>query len=184
MSPIELFLTAVSLSLDAVAIAAAAAALSRISYEHALKIALFFGGFQFGMPLIGWLLGASVASYALTYGHIVGFLLLFGVGCKMMYESFHTDDASDEYKERHLAETYTLTVMAVATSIDALVVGVTFSFVPVSIPLAVTCIGFVTFILSLVALRFGAYVHTYLGNRIESLGGVVLIALACKTLLL
>ncbi len=183
MSFVDILLTAFSLSLDAVALAAAAAALKQIEVADALKIAFFFGGFQLVMPLIGWALGLGVASYVVQYGHIVGFVLLVCVGIKMLYEALRKKDSDDVKNESHLAETSTLIVMAVATSIDALVVGATFSFVPVNLPIAVSVIGAVTFLLSLAAIQFGKVIHRYVGNEIELGGGLVLIVLAFKILL-
>jgi manganese efflux pump family protein len=183
MTSIEILLTAFSLSLDAVAIAAAAAAVTRISAFQALKIAFFFGAFQLVMPVIGWLLGASIYEYALAYGHVIGFVLLLGVGLKMLHEATRKEDDEDELREKHLAQTYALTIMAIATSIDALVVGITFSFIDVNILIAVSTIGVVTFVLSLVAIQFGRFIQRYAGNNIEYVGGIVLIALAFKTLL-
>lgn len=183
MTFFEIVLTAISLSLDAVAIAIAASTLTRISQNDSYKIALFFGFFQFIMPLIGWLLSSTISGFASTYGHIIGFVLLGIVGLKMLYEATQKESAEDKKNERHLTESATLTIMAVATSIDALIVGATFSFIDVNIPLAVSVIGIVTFVLSLFAVQFGKRIHAFVGREIELFGGLVLIGLAIKTLI-
>ncbi len=182
MSITEIFLTGFSLSLDAVAIALAAGALHRITPSQALKIALFFGAFQALMPLLGWAVGLGFKHIADAYGHVIGFLLLFGVGVNMLHETFTKETQEDIENEKHLAETKILTVMAVATSIDALVVGITFNFVAVNIPMAVGIIGAVTFVLSLVAVYAGGSVKQGAGKKMEIFGGLILIALACKIL--
>ncbi len=183
MNIIEIFLTGFSLSLDAVAIAVAAGALHKITPRHALKIALFFGGFQMFMPILGWLSGLWFSGYLTSYGNIIGFVLLFSVGMKMFLETFKKETKDEIKKERHLAETKTLTIMAIATSIDALVVGITFNFVSVIIPVAVCVIGAVTFALSLAAIYVGEKFKRIIGNEIEWLGGLVLVGLSIKILL-
>lgn len=183
MNLFEIFLTAVSLSLDAVAIALAAGALHRISFRNTFKIALFFGVFQAIMPLLGYASGLGFKSYLESYGNIVGFLLLFGVGANMLIQSFKKESSEDVKKERHLAETKTLTLMAIATSIDALIVGITFNFVSVNIPLAIFFIGTVTFVLSMLAVFIGEKFKRIVGAEIEWLGALVLIGLSFKILL-
>lgn len=183
MTIIEIFLTGFSLSLDAVAVAIAASALNRNTRKQALKIALFFGLFQAFMPLVGWGLGFGFKEYVEAYGSIIGFILLFGVGLNMLKETLSSETEEDVKKERHLSETKVLTVMAFATSIDALVVGITFNFVKVSVPFAVTVIGIVTFILSLFALYVGGKYKHSPGKKIEIFGALILIGLAIKILM-
>ncbi|MCK9351714.1 MAG: manganese efflux pump MntP family protein [Candidatus Paceibacterota bacterium] len=183
MNIFDIFLTGFSLSLDAVAIAVAAGALHKIDLRHAVKIAVFFGGFQMFMPLIGWMAGLGWSGYLESYGNMIGFVLLFAVGLKMLLETFKKETKEEVKQEKHLAETKTLTIMAVATSIDALVVGITFNFVPVNIPLAVGIIGAVTFVLSLAAVYIGEKFKRIIGKEIEWLGGLVLIGLSIKILL-
>ena len=184
MSVTEIILIGFSLSLDAGAIALAAGALHNITFRQAMKIAFFFGAFQLFMPLAGSVLGSGFGQYAKDYGNIVGFLLLLGVGLNMLRETFKKEKNVTINHERHLAETKILTIMAVATSIDALVVGITFNFVSVNIPLAVCIIGAITFALSLFAVYVGRRSKHLMGNRkIEVLGALVLIGLAFKILL-
>jgi len=183
MTFVDILLTAFSLSLDAVAIAIAAGALHRVTFRQALKIAFFFGMFQLLMPLLGWAFGLGFKEALNAYGALVGFVLLFGVGANMLREAYKKESPEETKRERHLAETKILTIMALATSIDALVIGITFNFVPVNIPLAVGVIGAVTFLLSFVGVRVGEKFKHLFGRQIETLGGLILIGLAFKILL-
>ncbi|MDB5265284.1 MAG: hypothetical protein JWN64_855 [Parcubacteria group bacterium] len=179
MSLIELFLIALSLSLDAAAVAISAGAF-QASFKRALKVALFFGIFQGVMPLLGWAAGLAFKDYVSEYGHIIGFVLLLGVGVKMLFEALKKEDDSEN---KDIVSTGTLTILAIATSIDALVVGITFNFVPVSIPVATILIGVVTFAMSLIGFYLGAKSKDILGSKIEIVGAVILVLLAFKILL-
>ncbi len=180
MSILEILLIAVSLALDAVVVSVGAGALASMNKRGALKIALYFGAFQAAMPLIGYLAGLGFRDYVAAYGHIIGFLLLLAVGLKMLWETFKKED---EGAERNIMRTRTLTLLAVATSIDALVVGITFNFVPVHIPVAVATIGLVTFVLSYIGVLVGKKSRHLLGTKFEAVGAIILIGLACKILL-
>ena len=180
MSFAEILILAVSLSLDAVVVAVGAGALARINIGGALRVALTFGVFQGLMPLLGLLLGSVFSVYLLMYGHIVGFFLLLLVGGKMLFEALGKEDTANERNIMHIR---TLLVLAVATSIDAFVVGITFSFLPVNVPIAVLTIGIVTFLLSLVGVHLGRSSRHLLGTRIEIVGALVIILLAFKVLL-
>jgi len=180
MSLVEILILAVSLSLDAVVVAVGAGALARITLGTAFKIAFTFGAFQGLMPLLGLLLGSAFSVYLLAYGHIVGFILLLLVGGKMLYEAF---DREDTERERDITHLSTLLILAVATSIDAFVVGITFGFVPVHVPTAVLTIGIVTFLLALLGVYLGRTSKHLLGTRIEIVGAIVIILLAFKILL-
>ncbi len=180
MSFPEILLLAVSLSLDAAVVAVGAGALARINVAKALKVSFTFGAFQGLMPLLGLLLGSAFSAYLLVYGHIVGFVLLILVGGKMLFEAFQKEDTASE---RNILHIQTLLILAVATSIDAFVVGITFSFLPVHVPTAVLTIGVVTFLLSLLGVYLGRSSKHLLGTRIEIMGAVVIILLAFKILL-
>ena len=180
MSFVEILILAVSLSLDAVVVAVGAGALARINIWNAFKVAFTFGAFQGLMPLLGLLIGSAFSVYLLVYGHIVGFLLLLLVGGKMLYEAFDTEDTESERDIMHMR---TLLILAVATSIDAFVVGITFSVLSVHILTAVLAIGLVTFLLSLVGVYLGRKSKHLLGTRIEIVGAIVIILLAFKILL-
>lgn len=183
MTLTEIILIAFSLSLDAVAVALAAGALHSMTFKQAMKIALFFGAFQLLMPLVGWALGLGFGGYAKAYGNIIGFLLLLGVGLNMLRETYKKEKNEDIKHERHLAETKVLVVMAIATSIDALVVGVTFNFISVNVPLAVCLIGIITLVLSFLAVYVGGKSKHLVGNRkVEVIGALIIIGLAFKIL--
>jgi len=180
MSFVEILVLAISLSLDAVIVAVGAGALARVDFRTALKVSFTFGAFQGLMPLGGLMLGSVFSIYLLAYGHIVGFVLLLLVGGKMLFEAFDKEDTESERDITHLS---TLLILAIATSIDAFVVGITFSFVPVHVPTAVLAIGVVTFVLSLAGVYVGRTSKHLLGTRIEIVGAVVIILLAFKVLL-
>lgn len=180
MSLAEILLLAVSLSLDAAIVAVGAGALARVRFGTALTIAGLFGLFQGLMPLLGLLLGLGFREYLLAYGHIVGFVLLLLVGGKMLFEAFEKEDTKSE---RNITRLPTLLVLAIATSVDAFVVGITFTFISVDVPIATFLIGLVTFLLALLGVYLGRRSHHLLGTRIELVGAFVLILLAFKVLL-
>jgi len=179
MSFFEILLIAVSLALDAAIVAVGAGALARIKTGTALKIAIVFGVFQAAMPVLGLLLGLGFREYLLAYGHIIGFVLLVLVGGKMLLEAFEEEDTEHE---KDITRWPTLVFLAVATSIDAFVIGITFNFIPINIPLAISAIGIVTFLMALAGVYVGKKGKHLLGNRIELVGALVLIALAFKIL--
>ncbi len=180
MTLIEILLVATSLALDAAVVSVGAGALNRISVVKALGVAAVFGIFQAAMPLLGWLGGYAFGDILSEYGHIIGFVVILLVGLKMLKEAFERENAKNE---RNILDIGTLLALAVATSIDALAVGITFNFIPVSIPLAVAAIGIVTFLLCLIGIYVGQKGKHLIGMKIEALGGIVLIALAFKVLL-
>lgn len=153
----------------------------RVNYRHALVIALFFGGFQALMPLVGWALGSQFAGLITPVDHWIAFGLLAFVGGKMLWDAFHEDDGEIEPDAEKL-DLKELLMLAIATSIDALAVGISFAFLQVDIIFAVVTIGITTFVLSLV----GVVVGNRFGSRYEKastvLGGVVLILIGFKIL--
>ncbi len=153
----------------------------RVNYRHALVIALFFGGFQALMPLVGWALGSQFAGFITPVDHWIAFGLLAFVGGKMLWDAFHEDDGEIEPDAEKL-DLKELLMLAIATSIDALAVGISFAFLQVDIIFAVVTIGITTFVLSLV----GVVVGNRFGSRYEKastvLGGVVLILIGFKIL--
>ena len=180
MSVLELCILAVGLSMDAFAVAVCKGlATPKLKLRHCIIVGLWFGAFQVLMPLLGHLLGTSFASLITQIDHWVAFVLLVFIGGNMITESFSTEpDCSDA----SLAPR-TMFLLAVATSIDALAVGITFAFLKVPVLLAVVFIGVTTFLLSGV----GVYVGNWFGARYKSLaeraGGAVLVLLGCKILL-
>ena len=186
MGIVELFMIGVGLSMDAFAVAICKGlAMSRINWRHAAVIALFFGGFQALMPLVGWALGTQFADLITPVDHWIAFALLAIIGGKMLYEALRGDDdeAADASAEGERLDAKELVMLAVATSIDALAVGITFAFLGVNIVEACALIGVTTFVLSFV----GVAVGNQFGARFEKpatiVGGIVLILIGVKILL-
>ena len=179
MSLSELFILAVGLSMDAFAVSVCKGlSMQKMNWRHALIIGLYFGGFQAGMPLIGYLLGMGFQSRIEAVDHWIAFLLLGFIGINMIRESRDTD-------EEHVDPSIgfrTMVVLAVATSIDALAVGVTFAFLQVAILPAVCFIGVVTFFLSAVGVKIGNVFGTRYKSRAELTGGIILVLMGIKIL--
>lgn len=156
------------------------AAYRQLKIRHIFRMALFFGGFQAIMPLVGYLAGASVKEYIGGYDHWLAFALLSTIGAKMIYESFKITSAGENFNPENIL---VLLALSVATSIDALVVGITLSFLRVSIATAVIIIGLVTFALSYLGVFIGKRFGHFFESKIEAVGGLVLIALGLKILI-
>ena len=181
MGIIELLLLAVGLSMDAFAVAVCKGlATPKLQFKHMLIAGAWFGGFQALMPLIGYFLGAAFESYISSFDHWVAFVLLALIGANMIKEALSGDteaaDSSFGIK--------TMFVMAVATSIDALAVGITFAILPdVNILFAVLFIGVITFALSAVGVKVGHTVGAKYKSKAELAGGIILILIGLKILL-
>ena len=174
----ELFLIGIGLSMDAFAVAICKGlGMERINKRDTLLLALFFGGFQALMPLTGYLLGSRFASYIERWDHWIAFVLLAFIGGNMIRESREQEEEEIEHRYREL---FTL---AVATSIDALAVGVSFAFLGVHIAPAVTLIGCTTFVLTLVGVWVGNLFGSRYKSRAELTGGIILILIGVKILL-
>ena len=175
----ELFLIGVGLSMDAFAVSICKGlSVRRLSWKHALLAGLYFGGFQFLMPVIGWLLGYRFEELIQSIDHWIAFVLLGLIGANMIKESFgEADELSDDFGFR------TMLLLAVATSIDALAVGVTFAFLEVKILPAAALIGVTTFALSAAGIWIGHVFGARFKARAERLGGVILILIGLKILL-
>ena len=183
MSFLELLLIGVGLSMDAFAVAVCQGlCMPRLNWRHAGVIALFFGGFQALMPFGGWLLGSQFARYIQQFDHWVAFFLLALIGGNMVKEALGPEEENQCAVTDRL-DCRRLLVMAVATSIDALAVGVTFAFLKVAILLAISVIGVTTFCLSLVGVAVGNFFGARYKRRAELSGGVILILLGVKILL-
>ena len=185
MSLVEIFLIGIGLSMDAFAVAICQGlSMKKLNWRHSAVIALFFGGFQAMMPLLGWFLGSQFASYIQKFDHWVAFVLLAIIGFNMLREALSPDeDEDDECACGEQLDIKRLFLMAVATSIDALAVGVTFAFLEVTILPAVTVIGCTTFFLSMVGVAVGNYFGTRFKKHAEISGGAILILLGLKILL-
>ncbi|MCL2334834.1 MAG: manganese efflux pump MntP family protein [Endomicrobia bacterium] len=182
MSFIELLLLAAALSMDAFAVAVSIGlASAKTTVKKALITGLYFGIFQAVMPLIGYALAAQFADKITAYDHWIAFGLLVIIGAKMIFESFEKDKKFDAC-ENVLAPAKMLP-LAVATSIDALAVGISFAFLQVSIIPAVALIGFITFAISAIGVKIGALFGTRFKSKAELAGGVILILIGLKILL-
>lgn len=179
----ELFMIAIGLSMDAFAVALGKGlSMIRFNYRHALVIAAFFGGFQAGMPLLGWMLGKQFERYITSVDHWIAFLLLLLIGGKMLRDAFRDeDDIWDDFEDR--LDFRELTVLAVATSIDALAVGITFAFLQVSILPSIALIGVTTFTLSFLGVALGNRFGMKYESKAQIAGGLVLILIGFKILL-
>lgn len=179
MSLFDLFWTAVGLSMDAFAVAICKGlSVKKVLLKHGLIVGLYFGGFQAGMPLLGYLLGSSFAKYIESFDHWVAFVLLGIIGFNMIRES------REEEEELNSSFGFkAMFPMAIATSIDALAVGVSFAFMRVQIGWAVLFIGVTTFLLSAVGVKLGNHFGAKYKSKAELFGGIVLILLGTKILL-
>lgn len=181
MSFSELLLIAIGLSMDAFAVAVCKGlSVGKTKVKHYIITGLWFGGFQALMPFLGYLLGTTFEKYIVTFDHWIAFILLSVIGINMIKEGFSKEenetDASFSFKNMFL--------LAIATSIDALAVGVTFALLPdVNIFHAVSLIGMTTFILSAIGIKIGSVFGTKYKSAAEITGGIILILMGTKILL-
>ena len=179
MTLAELFLLAMGLAMDAFAVSICKGlALPRIKIRQALVVGLWFGGFQALMPLLGYALGSRFAAYIADFDHWIAFILLALIGGNMIRGSRGGADAVDASLSFRA-----MLPLAVATSIDALAVGVTFAFLAVRVLPAVCLIGAVTLVLSMLGVKLGNLFGARYRAKAELLGGVILILLGLKILL-
>lgn len=177
----ELLSLAVGLSMDAFAVSICKGlSVNRVRPKHMLICGLYFGGFQALMPLIGYLLGVNFRSMIASVDHWIAFVLLSLIGANMLRESFSGD--KDENVDASFG-VKTMLLMAVATSIDALAVGVTFAFLEVNIVPAVSFIGITTFVFSAAGVLIGNIFGTKWKNKAEFAGGAILILIGLKILI-
>ena len=180
MTFFELFLIGIGLSMDAFAVSICKGlSMQKIDKKYTLCIGLFFGGFQALMPLTGYLLGNQFSGYIERFDHWIAFVLLAFIGFNMIREA--RSDEENESNDRF--DFKTMLPLAVATSIDALAVGVTFAFLRVNIVPAVSFIGCITFLLSAIGLKAGNIIGAKNRSRAEFAGGLVLILMGIKILL-
>jgi len=181
MNTITILFIAFGLAMDALAVSITSGiAIKRLRIGHALRIGLFFGSFQAAMPVIGWLAGMSLKDFISGVDHWVAFGLLSLIGGKMAYESLQMES---QKKEMNPLDVYVLLILSVATSIDALAVGVSFAFINIAIITPAILIGLVTFLLSFLGAFIGNRLGHFFENKIELLGGFILIAMGIKILL-
>lgn len=180
----EIFMIGVGLSMDAFAASVCKGLnMRRMNIKNMLVIGLFFGGFQALMPVVGWVLGKQFENYITSVDHWVAFALLVFIGGKMIYDVFE-DKGEDDYGEKtdrvDVKEIFTL---AIATSIDALAVGISFAFLQVDIVKAASVIGITTFLLSAVGVAVGNIFGAKYEKKATLAGGIILVLIGLKILL-
>lgn len=180
----EIFLIGVGLSMDAFA-AAVCKGLNqkKFNIKNGFIIALFFGGFQALMPFLGWALGKQFEKYITSIDHWIAFVLLGFIGGKMIYEALTEKEETQESAVREILDLKEILVLSVATSIDALAVGITFAFLTVNIASSVTLIGLTTFVISFAGFVIGNKFGAKYQNKAELLGGIILVLIGFKILL-
>lgn len=178
MDTIEILMIALGLSMDAFAAAVCQGlSMPRMKYKNAVIIGFFFGGFQALMPLLGYFLGSQFNKYFMAFDHWIAFTLLTVIGINMIREACESGDSCERFSLRNIA------VLAFATSIDALVVGITFAFMDVNLIPSVSIIGTVTFFISIIGVKIGSVFGERFKKRAEVFGGIVLILIGLKILL-
>jgi manganese efflux pump family protein len=180
MDLLTTILIAVGLAMDAFAVSIAKGmAISRQRRKFALLLGGFFGGFQMLMPAIGWLVGLSFKDMIMGVDHWIAFSLLAFIGAKMIYDS----TKKDSNKKDESLRLHSILILAIATSIDALMVGLSFAFLNTSILEPILVIGLITFMLSVTGFFFGCGLGRVFGNKIKIVGGLILIAIGLRILL-
>ena len=180
MDIFTIFFIAVGLAMDAFAVSIASGlTMEKLRIRYALRIAIFFGAFQAFMPIIGFMAGLSIRDYIVHIDHWIAFGLLAFIGSKMIYESLFLDGAE---KKMDPNDIQMLLVLSVATSIDALAVGISLSLLKVDIFQPALIIGIVTFILSYLGVLIGKSIGHLFEKKIEVIGGLVLIGIGIRIL--
>ena len=181
MDSLTIIVIAVGLAMDAFVVSiVSGSAYKQLHVRHALRMALFFGAFQAFMPLIGALAGLTLREHIARYDHWIAFGLLTAVGGKMIYESLKIKSVEENPDPSNI---FVLLVLSVATSIDALAVGITLSLIASSIVVAVIIIGVITFILSYLGVCIGKRFGHFFESKMEALGGIILIGIGTKILI-
>ena len=180
MGIIELILLSIGLGMDAFTVSVCKGiSMKKMNWKKACIIGLYFGGFQAIMPVIGYFFGSSFESIITNIDHWIAFILLAIIGAKMIQEAFQKEE--EEYNEDISVKT--MIVLSIATSIDALAVGITFAFLKVNLLLAITLIGTITFILSVIGTKIGNRFGDKYKSKAELAGGIILIIIGLKILL-
>jgi manganese efflux pump family protein len=181
MEILTIILIAIGLSFDTFAVSVSSGLILRkIDFISATRIALTMAVFQALMPVIGWLAGSGIKTYAESFDHWIAFGILALLGGKMIYESFKTDPEDRSFNPMEIK---VMIGMAVATSIDALIVGFSFALLDFKILISVGIIGVVTYIVAMLGMLFGKKIGARMGRRMEMLGGVMLILIGLKILI-
>ncbi len=181
MELFTIILIAFGLTVDSFAVSISTGiVVSHIRFLQAVRIAIVLAVFQGAMPLIGWFLGFQVKDIIVDYDHWIAFILLFLIGTKMIYESFKNEETKKNFNPLK----YSVMIgMAIATSIDALIVGVSFAFININITIATIIIGTLTFLVSMIGMFAGKKIGIFFGRKIEFAGGIVLIGIGVKILI-
>lgn len=183
MGILELALIGVGLSMDAFAVSICKGlSMKKVNLKYGVLLAIFFGGFQGLMPLIGWLLGSRFQQYITSVDHWIAFGLLLFLGLKMIIDAIKERNEEAEVDEKIRIDLKEFFMLAIATSIDALAVGITFAFLQVRILPSITLIGCITFAFSIAGVFIGNIFGSKFKNIATVLGGVILIAIGVKIL--
>jgi len=178
---LSVFVIAIGLAMDAFAVSISCGfTISSPKHWNALKIAFSFGAFQAVMPVIGWSVGRFFSAYIEAFDHWIAFILLSFIGIRMIYNAIASDECATIVDPTDLK---TLLMLSIATSIDALVIGVTFAFLQIQIIRPVLIIGIITFVISSAGLLIGHKLGRYFEKRVEIFGGIVLIGIGIKILI-
>lgn len=178
---INLVLISISLAIDCLAVSiAGGATATKPKITNAIKVGLSFGFFQAIMPLIGWAIGFSFRSLIENVDHWIAFSLLLIIGIKMLYEAFKK---SPQNNKTDITRIPTLLLLSIATSIDALVVGISLSILDISIYLSILIIGLFAFTFSISGYYLGHRIGKFIGNKVEIIGGIILIGIGIKILI-
>ena len=181
MNVFELFVVAVGLSMDAFAVAICIGlSMAKTNVKKALIVGLYFGVFQAVMPVIGYMVASQFAEHVTRYSHLVVFVLLSFLGMKMIWSSFKKEEYSDQ---EAVLKPIKMIPLALATSIDAMAVGVSFAFLYVSIVPAVSLIGVVTLVISMIGVKIGNVFGVRFKSKAELAGGLILVAMGVWVLL-
>lgn len=173
-------LIAVGLAMDCLAVAITSGlAIKKLRIHHAAQIAFFFGFFQALMPVLGWLAGSGLRGLLSSWDHWIAFLLLCAIGAKMIYESQKLPDSKKDFNPLNF---YVLLLLSLATSIDALAIGVSFAFLHISLFLPIILIGLITFFISFAGVFLGHHTGHFFENKMELAGGIILIIIGFKVL--
>ena len=183
MNTATIVITAIGLSMDAFAISISGGmCIKRLNLAKALKFGLFFGFFQFAMPILGFLLAFSFEKYIMAFDHWVAFILLGIIGAKMIYETFSEEEGENQ-EEESVTSTKNILIMSIATSIDAMAVGISFVALQVNVFSASVTIGIITCIISTIGVVIGKKVGSFFKKGAGAFGGIVLIAIGLNILL-
>lgn len=179
MTLLEIILVGIGLSMDAFAVSICKGlSMKKLKYKNALIVGAYFGIFQAIMPLLGYLLGTTFSNLVISIDHWIAFILLSTIGGKMLKEAY----SNNEEDENDNLDFKTMLVLAIATSIDALAIGITFAFFEINIIKAISIIGFLTFTISAIGVIIGnKFGHKFQGKA-EIVGGAILILIGCKIL--